>query len=450
MKRIDISDNFPKEGKFLIGDHQEYKDLLEIADERISSLHDRFNGNILFLPDDLEKSPDKIGREYICELSAKGVLSTGNILGFVGVGQTRLKIHSRFDDAEGQDYFLHHMLERVFQIHLMNLPFSFDNENVFDFLVFFFPMYLKRALCQGLYREYRTFDHDDANLRGPIDFTRHIRSNIPFNGRIAYRTREHSTDNNMTQLIRHTVEYITSRGDCRGILHMDADTKKAVDLIVRATPTYSRAHRAQVVARNLRPSIHPYYDAYAPLQRLCIQILRHQDIRYGDDNEQVYGLVIDGSWLWEEYLARLLPCEFVHPQNRLRKGGLTMIQGNSDYRVYPDFYISGSIVLDAKYKRLEDKKYPYSEDLHQINSYMKRLHATKGGLLFPSTGQYKTGTNPDILEDGMGELYALALEIPQESGSYREFKKKMEKNENDLVAKINSVISNDIYTPSGL
>ena len=34
------------------------------------------------------------------------------------------------------------------------------------------------------------------------------KKNIPFMGKIAYTTREHSYNNNLTQLVRHTIEYI--------------------------------------------------------------------------------------------------------------------------------------------------------------------------------------------------------------------------------------------------
>lgn len=36
----------------------------------------------------------------------------------------------------------------------------------------------------------------------------HIRMNIPFNGKVACKTREHSYDNLTTELIRHRIEFI--------------------------------------------------------------------------------------------------------------------------------------------------------------------------------------------------------------------------------------------------
>ncbi|MCZ9999532.1 McrC family protein [Brachyspira hyodysenteriae] len=66
--------------------------------------------------------------------------------------------------------------------------------------------------------------HNDANVKGTIDINRYIKNNIPFNGKISYNTREYSYDNNINQLIRHTIEYINTKN--RYILSYDSEIKK--------------------------------------------------------------------------------------------------------------------------------------------------------------------------------------------------------------------------------
>lgn len=68
---------------------------------------------------------------------------------------------------------------------------------------------MKNAISQGVYRQYITHKYNDANVRGVIDVSRHIKYNEPFNGSVAYTTREYSYDNHITQLIRHTIEFIS-------------------------------------------------------------------------------------------------------------------------------------------------------------------------------------------------------------------------------------------------
>ena len=43
-----------------------------------------------------------------------------------------------------------------------------------------FPFYLKKALRQGLYKEYHKQNYNDSNVRGTIDINRHLGKNIPF------------------------------------------------------------------------------------------------------------------------------------------------------------------------------------------------------------------------------------------------------------------------------
>ena len=245
------------------------------------------------------------------------MVKTGNLAGFIGLNDMYITIRSRFGTENGDDYFLHYMLKKVLSVNLFNLKHTATDEQVFDFLLHLFPYFLNKALVQGLYKEYRRNEYNDCNLRGTIDISRHIKCNVPFNGRVAYRTREFSYDNHVTQLIRHTVEYIRTKRLGEMVLHTNVDTQENVFQIVSATSTYQKQDRLQVIKSNLRPVVHPYYTQYVPLQKLCLKILSHERLRYGQNKDEIYGILFDVSWLWEEYLNTLLvPLGFMHPNNR--------------------------------------------------------------------------------------------------------------------------------------
>ena len=285
--------------------------------------------NLLIFPQDFKTHGDDIGKEHIFTLNGNSLV-TGNIMGFVGYRDTQVSIRSRFAQHDGKDYFLHYMLQRVFAVNLFDLKYDSDTECIFDFLIYLFPSFLKRAMKQGLYKEYQTRRYNDANVRGRIDIGRHIRQNIPFAGNVAYTTREYAFDNHVTQLIRHTIEYITTHPFCGNILDNDDDTKELVSQIRQATMTYNRNERRQVMNQNIRPVHHPYFGEYRNLQRLCLQILRHEEMKYGRDDEQIYGILFDGAWLWEEYLNTILrDCGFKHPQNKLSKGRIYLFKDNT-------------------------------------------------------------------------------------------------------------------------
>lgn len=437
-RTITIFDN----SSLQLTDYQVISDIEIIADKTLKELQASRKDNLLIIPGDIDDCEDDISDGVICSLNRKNNLSTGNVMGFIGVGQTRMKIGSRFDCESGDDYFLHYMLEKVYHLNIIDFKFTFDNQNIFDILLYLFPHYLDRALSQGLYHQYRTYRYNDSRLAGAVDIARHIKQNTPFTGSIAYNTREYTIDNNLTELIRHTIEYISHRDTSRHILDRTERDIQNVAQIRMATPSYSKSERSSIIAKNLRFSIHPFYSEYAPLQRLCIQILQHEEIRYGKSTDEVYGMLFDGAWLWEEYINSVLaPLHFKHPQNKQRKGGFSMFEHSRSAVRYPDFFLPGKIVIDAKYKVLQEKKIGSfkRDDLNQIVTYMHVLALDKGGLVFPGTKNI-AAKSPGLLKGIGGYVYPICMIIPQECETYTSFCNMMSEYENYVIEQIRSLI----------
>ncbi len=157
---------------------------------------------------------------------------------------------------------------------------------------------------KGIYKEYVKREYNNANIKGAIDVAKHIRSNVPFVGKVAYRTREFSYNNHLTQLIRHTIEKIQNEYDF--LLSGDEDTKENVVLIKQTTPDYARLNQFNILQENiLHPVKHSYYEEYSALQQICIQILSEEKSGFGNDKNQIHGIIIDVSWLWEEYIGKV-------------------------------------------------------------------------------------------------------------------------------------------------
>ena len=383
-----------------------YKDLSSIANTSVKDLA-KNNSSLLVFPEVLGSFEDGIEEQHVFDLCGnpeelkKVKLTTGNLMGFIGIGGTLLKISSRFSQDDENDFFLHYMLEKVFSINLFDFKHTASTGGL-DLLMFLFPHFLKKALAQGLFRQYQTFKRNDANVKGAIDVNRHIKLNVPFGGKIAYNSRERTFDNPITQLIRHTVEFIKTKNFGNAVLNTDTEMRKCVQEIIAATPSYSLQNREKIIAANLKPVNHPYFTKYKPLQKLCLAILRHKKIGFGKSNNKVYGILFDGAWLWEEYLAiSLQKCGFRHPKNKSGTGAISVYSGNPRY---PDFYkgtqiescaekdeINGNFVLDAKYKHLDNHKPSSDEitvsfsrdDLHQLITYMYIMPAKNAGLIYP-------------------------------------------------------------------
>lgn len=415
-------------------------DLISIGNKPIRQLCDE-NENLLVFPLSIDYTDDRIGDSTIVDIYAEDGnsvrIKSGNIMGFVGRKNQQLKIYSRFDNQK-HDFFLHYMLQKVFSFNIFNLDFTLKEDNVFEFLVYMFPAMLKKTMRQGIYKEYRRFRHNDANVRGTIDISRHIRENIPFRGTVAYNTREFSFDNSVTELIRHTIEYIKTIPSGDIILSSDKTVEDCIKKIVSYTHSYNHTERIKIIQDNLRPRIHPFYKEYTVLQKLCVQILRHEEIKYGIDDDRIYGILFDGAWLWEEYLNTLL-CEkgFIHPENKLGTGAIYLFEHGGQR--FPDFW-KQDIVLDAKYKKLaiNGNRLDISrDDVHQIIAYMYRLKASKGGIVCPYDGEKNKIISQNMHKDSyLGSLSLYALAIPKNCSSYEDFTKLIVENERTLLEEL--------------
>ncbi len=423
------------------GNFQIEKDLIPdfelIANKKISRLISEDNPNLLIFPNDLSKTGDKISEKCIFTLDDTK-LTTGNIMGFIGVNDSQITIHSRFEKNDN-DNFLYYMLQKVFSINLFDFKHGKDNKSIFDFLLYLFPHYLKKALRQGLYKEYHKQDYNDSNVRGTIDINRHLRKNVPFMGNVAYRVREHSYDNNITQLIRHTIEVISQNKFAQGILDLDSETQNCVRGIIQITPSYKYRKRIAIINKNIKPFSHPYFFEYKALKKICIQILRYEGLKYGKEKDKIYGLLFDGAWLWEEYLNTfLVKCGFNHPQNNVSKDPIYLFKNPDKYKRYPDFW-KKNFILDAKYKRLAEFQKDNRNDMNQIISYMYVKKAKIGGFIFPSDNDKLRPWKLTIgqLNGYEGGVNIWALSIPQQIGDFTDFCGRMKENEKIMMDLIN-------------
>ena len=393
--------------------------------------------NIFIFPNDLMNSTDLDKDQKILE-TVNQEIKTGNVIGFLGYGQERLTISSRFSD-ESNDHFLHYLLQKVTNMNLTSLDVGLSQEDkLYQFLIYLFPKYLQAALRKGLYKEYQQFFHNDSHVKGVIDVGNHLKRNVPFMGNVAYTTREFTYDNPLMQLIRHTIEYIKIQKSFGALL--DSNRENMAE-IVRVTPSYKLADRAKIIRMNKTKSIrHAYFREYRKLQELCLMILSREKHGLGPQSQRVHGILFDVAWLWEEYVHTLLPKGFIHPRNKDKTNGISVFSVGKR-KVYPDFYDrERKTVLDAKYKKLEDtEKGINREDLFQLISYSYILEAEKAGLIFPSI---ERSVNSEIGEvAGYGVLLKKwSIQIPQNASSYSAFCKMMENSEENFKAIIDEEV----------
>lgn len=437
--------------------------------------NEKENESLLVWPHSFQDCKDELKDKHIldCTFNGKDIetLRTGNLIGYIGSKKVQLEIRSRFSSEDNSsDPFLYYLLSKVFDVNIVDMKHGKGELDGIDLLIFMFSGLLKDSMRQGVFKQYVRKKYNDTNLRGTIDITRHIRYNYPPNGHIAYNTREYSYDNDITQLIRHTIEHVERNKIGKVILAADKDVAECVRIIKQYTPTYNKSERRKVMINNSRPVNHPYFTRYKSLQKLCLALLRGDKVSHGAEKDKIYGLLIDIAWLWEEYLAKLLAeTKFRHCTSRrefhlFQKENKSLQAVAPDYRyaVVPDYLYKAEndekrkyIIADAKYIPLHKYKKLNEERVltvyYKTIMYMYRFHTDLGFLFHPVEAQENNSesilVNSYKIDNGKNcYLHEIGIMIPAKKNksdnikSIKEYREEFEKNEIDFVEKVKELV----------
>ena len=466
MTTLNLKDNT----KFINGDKKDNDSNRSVEYKKITNnpFYKRLSGrtiaelneseNILVWPTSFEDGEDDIKDQVLfdCKFSSDGKnieeIQTHNLIGFIGDGKTQIEIRTRFSEDGKPDYFLHYMLSTVLSCNIVDMQVGKGIESALDMMTLFFSGLLTKAVNQGVYKKYVKREYNDSNVRGTIDVSRHIRHNYPSNGRVAYNTREYSYDNDVTQLIRHTIEYIKSdkNGLGKKLLSANENTKKCVEIITQITPTYQKRNKRDIINANQKPIVHPHYLHYTALQKLCLAILKGEKMSYDPNNKnKLNGFIIDVAWLWEEYVAKILSTTNLNHYTRSNSSfHLLSNNGATFQKIIPDYYDEEKrIVADAKYTDLSEINNLSAERAAAIYyktiMYMYRFNSKIGLLIHPTiTNEVK---DVEIIEYKIigtdGKLCKVGIKIPSQCKDFSDFSQKMKEIESNVPNGIETLIT---------
>lgn len=361
MKLLKIKDNSQLK-------KENFSDIGVLASKIADKTLEQLEREGVFVFPEIVKDAEDITQNQMILQGINDTYRSGNVMGFLGCGDERLIIESRFC-GNGDDYFFQYLLDRVLDFpNIVDLESDANQDNrLFNFLLFLFPYYLKSAMRKGLFKKYINHRYNDGNIKGTIDIARHIKKNT----------------------VRHA-----------------------------------------------------YFHEYFALQRLCLLILQHQKHQIGSGSKQIYGILFDGAWLWEEYVNSLIEDAFYHPMNKNGNGAQRLFAGNVGL-IYPDFISKNTdvrIIADAKYKPMDNIG---GHDYLQVLAYMFRFDAKMGYYLYPESegaddlklrmnrgSTFESNVAP---RDDIG-ITKHGLKIPVDVADYGEFVKKMKMREQEFTS----------------
>lgn len=209
--------------------------------------------------------------------------------------------------------------------------------------------------------------------------------------------------------------------------------------IEQHTPSWSSENLVQCMYKkeNRHPIKHPFFASfYEPLRKLSFSILRNSGASlYDAGSHEAEGVIFDGSWLWEEYINTLLIAEgFIHPRNKTGKNPIYLFE-KSKYRRYPDFY-KENIILDAKYKKMNNSDKIERNDIHQIISYMFVQKAQLGGFIYPVQNETSALENIGLLNGYGGSIKIIPFKIPETDCGHSSFIDLMKTSEQSFIESI--------------
>jgi len=386
-----------------------------------------------------------------------------------------IEIGSRFDKSNSSQLFLSYLLSKAFDgLVLPEYPPDTSHKNMWELLLsFVFASQLKEAYRQGLYKSYYRFEYNDPKVKGKIDVNRHVKNNTPFVGNIAYSVREHTFDTPILHLILHTFERLEKRyPTIMGSLHKNDSTGTTLADIKRVLKEVNGSFNSNDVHRVLLSTNkrinHPYFNKYEPLRKTCRMILKDMGINVfdNDQEQQVYGVLINMNWLWENFVGKEIftKCGFRHV-----KGETALLvpfednakegKGAVKSRKF-DFIKEKVMVADAKYKPkwAEEEWDKLSDDIFQVLSYMFVSGAKKGGVAFPQNNASDAVKKYHVWTDHSDNpysqeyyFYTIPVRIPNTSDAEEfkdEIKKNIRKNIEDIVKELKQISSEVSVNPS--
>ena len=339
-------------------------------------------------------------------------IDTSNLMGALRFRDSKsgeavqVEILSRFDSGSN-NYFLNYLLSKALNVAVGSETVVAQNSSVLDLLLD--VVFVKRfgdAARTGLLRQYRTYRNNDWNFKGRLDVSRHIRENVPLPHGIAYVKREIDLDVPVNRMLLLASQVVQRR---RSDLFDNNEDATDAFRILRTEIADPGDIRTVLSCRDCRETIsHPFYrETWEPLRQIARMILEEEkwQIFQEDAEEEVSGVVFDGAWLWEEYLATVLAsCGYSHcAKGRSEDNKFEALKNEHSNKLcapmYPDFVCEDGegryiALADAKYKRFLQR-----DDRLQMIAYSFIYDVKVVSIIYPPEDVNCEGINNSIDEE---------------------------------------------------
>lgn len=302
------------------------------------------------------------------------------------------------------------MLETIFNFHRLE---NISGTNSSSLLILYFLAFIGRlteVLKQGVYREYVELEENLSFLKEKLIISEHLRLNHYNKHKVYCEFSELTPDNIINQTIKTTLNFIQKR------FYNYDDLQHKVRKLRSGFFNEDISDNPDCLKsiRNIR--YNRQNKRYEEIMTYCDYILQNIGGSFSSQNKMNYSaFYLDMNDLFEKYVQNKL--NLLRTTNNNANEGfdkiktiLEEINGQNDdywyidyqkpeyldedniFKIIPDFIIKNSAgkvlaVADAKYKRLNDKKYEHygiaNNDIYQLLTYSIKLETNTIFLIYP-------------------------------------------------------------------
>lgn len=307
-------------------------------------------------------------------------LKTGNYIGYLSVGEIVIDIGTGYEDEDGNDYFLNRMLNVanniLFDSYDARSAKKTDVQNRISYLLtYMFISTFRKAIAMGVPSQYKKIVEHGLNVRGRISMKDYITRDMIYGYKLTYSYNQLTYVQEIIDVLYTAMDVIKKNNS----QFLSRDLEKYYNQLKQL---YSGKRPSHGTIRNVtkhKALLNPIYGPYKKALKWAVALIENENINYSDEGEEdVSGLLLDVSELWEVYLANLLERRFAQKgYNVIQQEEIKLYKDTFFARPnYPDILLENKnentiVVLDAKFKKMD---FTYDDvdrgDLFQINHYV--------------------------------------------------------------------------------
>ncbi len=280
-------------------------------------------------------------------------------------------------------------------VHFYTPPVTLaDTGDIFSIVICALVEQVEGLLRQGLYRSYIPREQDMPMVRGRIALDAQLRRYGQLRHRHICRYAELTTDTAENRVVAATLRCLPPLFESGGPEHLARRVRALLDRFEGVSVT----GRGAALAELRSVTTHRLNAAYGPVLALCRLVLSGLAPGEAPGPHAFASFLVNMPGLFEGFLTAKL-------RALLPSHGLRVVAQRNDYLdtgrrvgirpdvlVYPRTGGSPLLVLDAKYRRIEDATAGLNPDLYQLSAYLDRYGLTRGMLVYPGTHRH---SNPE-------------------------------------------------------